>query len=318
MDFYFIIHIVGMVSSGLSGLAAVMVEMTVPGQRRMALTPTSCPITDHIDPKKGVSKSASTLSSEMASGEIPKESPMQERKKKKKGYFDYRKSWRKSMTDQPIHDKNKNDRSCFRLASSPNLSTLEDRAASDVMRTRLTPEDAIVPVDIDGTIDGANLFSNYDKAMQSSDQESLNSVEKLDFHNKQKSKRRDKEKLKAKLSLSDRNIPSMIRNGSITSPFLKRIVSIGKSKSNKVLERTSSIDHDRLLKTYDAENPQSAISLPRQDSAINILITDVDSDQEINKNGTIDDKFISNGQNKRKRVRRSISLLQSPFHESAQ
>lgn len=306
-----------MVSSGLSGLAAVMVEMTVPGQRRMALTPATCPITDQMESKKGISKSSSTIASEAATGDTLKEPvPDGKRKKNKYSFFDSRKTWRKSLTDNPISEVEQNRRACLKLASSPNLSTLDYRRGSDVTRHRLNPQDVVVHVESDGKIDGADLFSSYDKTGHSSDQESVTSHEQLPKKNGKKSKRKGKEKVAAKLSLSDRNIPQRVRNGSVSSPFFKRLVSLGRTKSNKALERTVSIESDNLLGTTKEEDK---IPFPRGDSSINIFITDAEEDGGGADVKEKSEKKYSNGRhNFTVGVRRSISLMQSPFTDSSQ
>ena len=301
-----------MVSSGLSGLAAVMVEMTVPGQRRMALTPSSCPITDQSEAKK--TKSVSTLSS----GEIQRESPSQDTKKRKKiqGFFDGRKTWTKSMTENPIVETNNSNHNNYRLNSSPNLSMFEDRRASDTMRNRLAPRDALISVEADGSIDGANLFSNYDKTCNSSDPESVTSDDRAlpKGTKSNKSKRKKRDKSNNNLSLSERNISARERNGSISSPFLKRLVGFGRSRSNKGLNRTDSSDSDKLIQLTNAATPNAV--LPRHDSSINILITAVDSENEISDNQGSSRKMLSNGRKKTEgRQTRSASLLQNPSQD---
>lgn len=287
-----------------------MVEMTVPGQRRMALTPTTCPISDQTETKKAASKSASTLSSE----ENQKESPSLEMKTRNKTYglLDSRKTWTKSMVEQPIAETNNSSSNCYRLASSPNLSMLEDRRGSDVIRNRLTPLDAMVPIEADGKIDGACLFSNYDRTSHSSDPESNGSDDRALSITSNKAKKKKRDKSNNNLSSSERNIASRVRNGSITSPFFKRLVGLGRSKSNKGLNRADSADSDKLLNMTNVATPHSTQALPRNDSSINILITEVDSDNESSGNQWHHDKQISNGRKTLDgRIKRSISLFQS-------
>ena len=301
-----------MVSSGLSGLAAVMVEMTVPGQRRMALAPASCPITDQSEAHKASSKSIATLSS----GEIVKETQFEDSKKSQANYgsFDSKKTLNKSMAGQPAKENNVIRNKDYRLNSSPNLSQLDDRRGSDIVRNRLAPKDAILSVEPGGSIDGAHLFSNYDKASHhSSDQESTVSDDGMIGVKPNKTKRKKREKSNSNLSKSERNISTSGRAG---SPFLKKLVGLGRSRSNKGLHRTDSSDSDKLIQTVNSAVMNTENTLLRQDSSINILITGADSENDASDNQRAENKMLSNGRrNFGRQPERSISVLQKPSHD---
>ena len=303
-----------MVSSGLSGLAAVMVEMTVPAQRRMALTPSSCPIKDQSDVNKSNSKSASTLSS----GEILKEVPFEDTEKPPTTYgsLDSRKKLTKRIPDQPILEVNAVRNKDYRLKSSPNLSLLDDRRGSDVVQNQLTQKDVMLSVETGGSIDGAHLFSNYDRTCHSSDHESNTSEDGMIGSKPNKSKRKKRDKSSNNLSTSERNISSTDRKGSISSPFLKRLVGFGRSRSNKGLSRTESSDSDKLLQMVNSAVPSTDNCLSREDSSINILITGAESDNDANENLEQDNKMLSNGRRIfGRKPKRSISMLQTPSHD---
>lgn len=301
-----------MVSSGLSGLAAVMVEMTVPGQRRMALAPASCPITDQSETHKTSTKSIATLSS----GEVVKETKFVDSKKPQAKYdsFDSKKTLNKSMAGQPVRENNVLKNKDYRLNSSPNLSLIDDRRGSDVARNRLAPRHAILSVEPDGSIDGTHLFSTYDKASHpSSDQESIVSEDGMIGVQTNKTRRKKREKSNSNLSKSERNISTSGRTG---SPFLKKLVGLGRSRSNKGLHRTDSSDSDKLIQTVNSAVLSTENDLPRQDSSINILITGADSENDPSDNQGGENKLLSNGRrNFGRKPERSISMLQTPSHD---
>ena len=293
-----------MVSSGLSGLAAVMVEMTVPGQRRMALTPSTCPITLQSEAHKANSKSASTLES---SGDIHKDSRLEDtgQAQSTNGLADC-KPTTKSPANRRVDETSFIKGNAHRLHSSPNLSLIDDRSL-------LGPKDAILSLETDGSINGTHLFSNYDRLDHASDPESNTSDDRTigQKHNKVKRKKRDKSNIS--LSLSDRNISASNRKGSMSSPFLKKLVGLGRTRSNKGLNRTDSSDSDKLLQSVNSKLPTSENALQRPDSSINILITGADSDNEASDNQGNGSKMISNGRRAfGRKPRRSISLLETP------
>jgi len=153
-----------MVSSGLSGLAAVMVEMTVPGQRRMALTPSTCPITLQSEAQKANSKSASTL---VSSGDIHKDPHSEDVRHAQAahGLEDCKLKIAKSLANRQADETSFIKDKDYRLHSSPNLSHIDDQSL-------LGPKDAILSLATDGSINGTHLFSNYDRMDHASDPES--------------------------------------------------------------------------------------------------------------------------------------------------
>ncbi len=302
-----------MISSGLGGLAHVMVEMTVPGQRRMALTPQS-PITNQSDSKKRMSKSISTISSDNGQNEFTiSDKPQPEGKIRNKiaNFFDSRKSAVKSMIEQPENAASR--RESYRLASSPNLNTLEDSSLREGMKNTLTPHTVIAP---ELAQQGNNNRQNIGEL---GDCDSMDSMDDYKIVNtRSRSKRKQQDRAVDNLSSSDRNIPSRIRNGSISSPLFKRFTRIGKSKSNKNLMRTDSTESEHLLRVLARSSPaDNAENLPRGDSSVNIFITDADSDAFCGEASSLGDKRIGNGSNNiRGRTRRSLSLMENPFVDS--
>jgi len=295
----------GMVSSGLSGLAAVMVEMTVPGQRRMALTPSTCPITLQSEAQKANSKSASTL---VSSGDIHKDPHSEDVRHAQAahGLEDCKLKIAKSLANRQADETSFIKDKDYRLHSSPNLSHIDDQSL-------LGPKDAILSLATDGSINGTHLFSNYDRMDHASDPESNTSDDRTIGKKHSKVKRKKREKSNISLSLSDRNISASNRKGSMTSPFLKRLVGLGRTRSNKGLNRTDSSESDKLLQLVNSKVPTSENALQRPDSSINILITGADSDNDASDNQGNGNKMISNGRRIfGRKPRRSISLLETP------
>ena len=311
-----------MISSGLGGLAHVMVEMTVPGQRRMALTPSFTPITRQLDAKKCISRSISTISSDTGISEQMNEKPHTEGRLRNKlsSFFESRKQATKSYihdNEEDIHENNS-----YRLASSPNLSTVEDNRISHGMRTALLPHSAIAPALLQAGRHNAQELPEIVCHVQNSAYDPY-SMQLMDDRQKQQKKhltrRKSRDRSRDKLSLSDRNIPTRVKNGSASSPLFKRIVKFGKSRSNKHLHRTDSTESNRLLHVVGDSSPDSANYLAHGDSSVNILITDVDSEVDSVDFHHRNDKGLINGRHSLPgRGERSCSLLQNPFTDNSE